>query len=104
MDQPIGRSGHTSVVVGDQMFIFGGILEVTKELNDLLAYDHSTKEFRVIYSAGENENNYHSRLDDVPLNKGGSNNECASPGLRKKNGSPATKRLQINVSPTKKPP
>lgn len=38
----IGRSGHTSVTYGKQMFVFGGILEVTKELNDLLVYDYDT--------------------------------------------------------------
>jgi N-acetylneuraminic acid mutarotase len=35
----IARSGHTCVVYGAKMFVFGGILEVTKELNDLLVYD-----------------------------------------------------------------
>jgi len=32
----VGRSGHTAVSYNNKMYIFGGILEVTKELNDLL--------------------------------------------------------------------
>ena len=35
-EQTLGRSGHTAVSFAKQMFVFGGILEVTKELNDLL--------------------------------------------------------------------
>ena len=39
--RPPGRSGHRAVVHGDKMYIFGGILELTKELNDMLVYDFS---------------------------------------------------------------
>lgn len=37
--RPPGRSGHRAVVYGNKMYIFGGILELTKELNDMLVYD-----------------------------------------------------------------
>lgn len=37
--KPKARSGHTAVVCGSKMFIFGGILELTKELNDLSVFD-----------------------------------------------------------------
>jgi len=40
---PVPRSGHTAVVAGNQMFVFGGILELTKELNDLSVYDFTTE-------------------------------------------------------------
>jgi len=36
---PIARSGHSAVVYGSKMFIFGGIVEITKELNDLMQFD-----------------------------------------------------------------
>ena len=36
---PLCRSGHTAVTYGSKMYIFGGILELTKELNDLLVFD-----------------------------------------------------------------
>ena len=40
--QEVGRSGHAAVGFGSKMYVFGGILEVTKELNDLLVYDFKT--------------------------------------------------------------
>lgn len=40
--KPTPRSGHSSVVYGDKMYIFGGILELTKELNDLVVFDFNT--------------------------------------------------------------
>jgi hypothetical protein len=40
---PDTRSGHTACVYGDIMVIFGGIYEVTKELNDVLAYSFPQK-------------------------------------------------------------
>jgi N-acetylneuraminic acid mutarotase len=41
--KPTPRSGHSTVVYGDKMYIFGGILELTKELNDLVVFDFETK-------------------------------------------------------------
>jgi N-acetylneuraminic acid mutarotase len=35
---PCVRSGHSSAIYDGFFVIFGGILEVTKELNDLFAY------------------------------------------------------------------
>lgn len=40
--KPTPRSGHTTVVHGQKMYIFGGILELTHELNDLVVYDFET--------------------------------------------------------------
>lgn len=40
--KPTPRSGHSSVVHGSKMYIFGGILELTKELNDLVIFDFAT--------------------------------------------------------------
>lgn len=42
---PVPRSGHTAVVAGSQMFVFGGILELTKELNDLSVFDFTTEKW-----------------------------------------------------------
>ena len=36
---PMARSGHTATLKGKYIFIFGGIFEITKELNDMHAYD-----------------------------------------------------------------
>ena len=35
-------------VHGDKMFIFGGIFELTKELNDLISYDFLTGKFQLV--------------------------------------------------------
>lgn len=43
--KPCARSGHTAVTAGSKMFIFGGILELTKELNDLAIFDMKTNKF-----------------------------------------------------------
>lgn len=43
--KPVARSGHTSCVWGEKMYIFGGIFELTKELNDLAAFDFTTKKW-----------------------------------------------------------
>ena len=43
--QPLPRSGHTSSLHNGKMIIFGGILELTKELNEMLLYDFNTRSF-----------------------------------------------------------
>ena len=41
----VPRCGHTSVMHNGKMYIFGGLYELTHELNDLVAFDFSTKTF-----------------------------------------------------------
>lgn len=36
---PCTRSGHVSTTYGDYIVIFGGIVEITRELNDMFIYD-----------------------------------------------------------------
>lgn len=43
--KPTPRSGHSTVVHGNKMWIFGGIYELTQELNDLVAFDFATLKF-----------------------------------------------------------
>ena len=43
--RPLTRSGHSAVTYGNRMYIFGGILELTKELNDMCIYDFSQGRF-----------------------------------------------------------
>jgi hypothetical protein len=45
---PSPRSGHSATVFKGKMLIFGGILELTKELNDLLAFDFKSMKFQLI--------------------------------------------------------
>jgi len=43
--KPTPRSGHTACVYGNKMYIFGGILELTKELNEMVVFDFNTMQF-----------------------------------------------------------
>jgi N-acetylneuraminic acid mutarotase len=45
---PLARTGHSSMVMNGKVIIFGGILEVTKEINDVHAYDISTGKWELI--------------------------------------------------------
>jgi len=45
-EMPIGRCGHTSVMYNGHLVIFGGILEITKELNDCYIFNFQTKCWR----------------------------------------------------------
>ena len=47
-EEPVARSGHSSNIFNGQMYIFGGILELTKELNEMLIYDFKTGKFTAI--------------------------------------------------------
>ena len=49
--KPQGRSGHSANIWNNQMFIFGGILELTKELNEMVCFDFATKKFNCIGSS-----------------------------------------------------
>ena len=42
---PSCRSGHSADIHNGKMYIFGGILELTKELNEMLCYNFETKSF-----------------------------------------------------------
>jgi hypothetical protein len=42
---PCARSGHSTVVWKGKMYIFGGIYELTKELNDLVCLDFKSMKF-----------------------------------------------------------
>ena len=47
---PIARSGHSAVLYEGYICIFGGIFEVTKELNDLQLYDIANNRWICLFS------------------------------------------------------
>ena len=51
---PQPRSGHSTVTYGSKMYIFGGIVELTKELNDFVVYDFNTQKFMSSNEANQN--------------------------------------------------
>lgn len=52
--EPVGRSGHSASIVKDKMVIFGGLFEITKELNDMHVFDLSTERWVKVYEDEEN--------------------------------------------------
>mgnify|MGYP001947528060 CR=1 FL=1 len=91
----MARSGHSSNIYNGQMYIFGGILELTKELNEMLIFDFKTGKFSV--SGGDNA------LDDIQ-GAGASHARRMedttggeSPGMKLK----TQKTLNAGASPTK---
>ena len=64
------------------MIIFGGILELTKELNEMLIYDFGTKSFSIIgethnedLNALQQSNNRAKEEDSSPLQRRGTLNK-----------------------------
>lgn len=100
--RPIARSGHTAVVWGQKMYIFGGILELTKELNDMVVFDFATNQF----VAGDNANDAAGSPSPV-MTKGGNESQyqdTSSPTRTQKGASPLKRKtLAGTASPTLKP-
>ena len=52
--QPIGRSGHSANIYNGRMYIFGGIYELAKEINEMMMFDFKDNTFALI-EGGSNE-------------------------------------------------
>lgn len=89
--QDIGRSGHAAVAFGGRMYVFGGILEVTKELNDLLVYDFKTQKLSVHEGATVSEASVHHMRAEDSLSKAQGPQEGSPVGRGKTMPSPARK-------------
>lgn len=46
---PLPRAGHKCCIFEDMMFMFGGIYEITKELNDVWAFSLKSKKWILIF-------------------------------------------------------
>jgi N-acetylneuraminic acid mutarotase len=93
--RPRERSGHSCDIIDQYMIVFGGIYEITKELNDLHLYDFRANKWVTVceetHSPVRGSSPYGGE-DHSPLEKGGSlspvkKNSGASPNL-KRNASP----------------
>ena len=51
---PLERSGHSCDVIGHYMVIFGGLFELTKELNDMYVFDLKNQNWIKIFDPVEN--------------------------------------------------
>lgn len=45
---PVARSGHSASVYKGEMIVFGGIEEITRELNDTLAFNLTTQTWKTV--------------------------------------------------------
>jgi N-acetylneuraminic acid mutarotase len=73
--KPKKRSGQSTVVYGNKMYIFGGIFELTNELNDLVVFNFETKKFSSnseTHLENENEKKDYSPENSPGLKTGGS--------------------------------
>ena len=52
--EPLARSGHTACVVNDLMFVYGGIYDIARELNDMHVFDLRQEKWFKIYEDMEN--------------------------------------------------
>lgn len=77
--QPVARSGHSSNIYNGQMYIFGGILELTKELNEMLIFDFKTGKFSAV-GAEDALEDLHNGASNFRKAEDGSE----SPGLKMK--------------------
>lgn len=55
-DVPCGRCGHSSEVYNGYLLVFGGIFEITKELNDLFIFNLETRVWKRLFRASIEEN------------------------------------------------
>jgi len=93
--KPTPRCGHTAVVAGGKMFVFGGILELTKELNDFCIFDIASGKWEQAPEmiGGEDEENKKSESNQnepgSPLRRAGTlanpNMNASSPSPSKRN-------------------
>lgn len=45
----MARSGHSAQIYNDYMLIYGGIFEVTKELNDMHVFDFKNEKWLCLF-------------------------------------------------------
>lgn len=87
---PSARSGHTANIYKDFLIIFGGIHEVTKELNDMHLYDIKNKRWINFFEELNSPDKlglspaYANKRQDSArgLNKPVKSNSANSPGVR----------------------
>ena len=88
--KPIERSGHSCDIFENFMVIFGGIFEITKELNDFHLFDFKKQKWITIFeeslSPKRDSSPFHN--DDVSPTIGGSSPKKNGSPLGRKTGSP----------------
>ena len=97
--RPIARSGHTAVVWGQKMYIFGGILELTKELNDMVIFDFTQNKF----TAGECADQNNSPAPIMTKQNESQYQDQSSPARTQKGASPLKRKTLGGMAGTASP-
>ena len=66
---PINRSGHSATVYQNLMIIFGGIHEVTRELDDCWIFDPKNKSWVALFEETTNQQKERSAMKNSPFIK-----------------------------------
>jgi hypothetical protein len=111
VSEPMGRSGHASQVYQDCMIIYGGIFEVTKELNDMHVFDFKKQQWIVMFEelnspqkpkpSGLNAASPGSVALKKSMQKQGTTNFESSP---RKTGKEQTGQMRLSTAKTKEKP
>ena len=64
---PLARSGHACDIYENYMLMFGGIYEITKELNDFMMYDFKANKWITLFeeAVSPTKTTFNSYQDDI---------------------------------------
>jgi Galactose oxidase, central domain len=63
--KPTGRNGHSMVLINNKLVMFGGILEITKETDDVFIYDFASNKWIIYESPHHYGNNSPMNIRDT---------------------------------------
>jgi hypothetical protein len=76
---PVPRSGHSACIYKDSMVIFGGIFEVTKELDDMHAFNLKTNRWTAWFEEYSGSSHSPSKLLPAPASTIGNSEASPNP-------------------------
>jgi hypothetical protein len=80
--EPSGRSGHSIIHFKGHIVLFGGIFEITNELNDIFIFNLATKVWKVV----EQNDKHAEQSSPLHKNRGSPRDSSSSPLSQKKRG------------------
>lgn len=64
-EAPLGRGGHSASLIGHYMVVFGGMYDLTKEMNDMHAFDLKNEKWIKLYEDEQNMSPIKLRLNGM---------------------------------------
>lgn len=96
--EPMERSGHRCDIYANYMVLFGGIYEITKELNDFYLYDFKENKWITLFE----ESMSPKKVPDLSTHE--DNSPYHESRMQKKSGSPGMKSSMLNRKSRLSPP